>query len=405
MSRPSPGPAPAGPAALRRHNLGLVLAALRAAGGASRAELAATTGLTRATVGTLVEPLLAAGVLAEDAPGGPVPPVPGGAAPGGPRGVGRPARPVRVHPDGPVALGVTIEVDSLSACAVGIDGAVRARLRTARDHRDLAPDDVTDGAAALVTDLLGGLGERPRVLGAGLAVPALLGDAGGGDPVVRRAPNLPRLVGSRPGAALAARLGTPVTVGNEAGLGALAHLDVAPDFLYATADVGVGGGVVQGGRVLRGAHGGAGELGHVVVDPAGPACGCGGRGCVERYAGKAVVLGDAGVPDLDALAAALAAGDPAAAAAVHRAGCALGIGLASALALLDLPVVVLGGWFARFADALRPALEAELGPRSLQPAPPRLHASDRGESAAVLGAAESVLDEVRHDPDRLLAPG
>ena len=431
-------PRPAGPPTLRRHNLGLVLAALRAAGGASRAELAARTGLTRATVATLLEPLLGAGVLAEDA--------------ATPRGVGRPSRAVRYAAGGPVALGVAVDVETLAVCAVGLDGVVRAHRRLPRDHRELGPDPVFDGAAALAAEVCGEVGAR--VLGAGLALPALLSTAAGaahradralaaadrvvvdadsavadadsavansdsavdvdravaaahsavvgaGSPVVLRAPNLPRLDGSRPADALAARLDLPVTVDNEATLGALAHLDLAPNLVYVSAGIGVGGGIVLDGRVYRGARGLAGELGHVVVDRAGPACGCGGRGCVERYAGTAALLADAGAADLDALVAALADGDGRAAAATTRAATALGAGLASVLNVLDVPVVVLGGTFARLASAVEPALRAELAARALAPA--RVLASDHGDDAAVRGAAESVLDAVQRDPDRLLA--
>jgi len=418
-------PRPAGPPTLRRHNLGLVLAALRAAGGASRAELAARTGLTRATVATLLEPLLGAGVLAEDA--------------ATPRGVGRPSRAVRYAAGGPVALGVAVDVETLAVCAVGLDGVVRAHRRLPRDHRELGPDPVFDGAAALAAEVCGEVGAR--VLGAGLALPALLSTAAGaahradralaaadsavvdadsalaaadsavvdadsavvgaGSPVVLRAPNLPRLDGSRPAAALAARLGLTVTVDNEATLGALAHLDLAPNLVYVSAGIGVGGGIVLDGRVYRGARGLAGELGHVVVDRAGPTCGCGGRGCVERYAGTAALLADAGAADLDALVDALAGGDGRAVAATTRAAAALGTGLASVLNVLDVPVVVLGGTFARLAPHVEPALSAELARRSLAPA--QVLTSSLGDAAAVRGAAESVLAAVQRDPDRLTA--
>ncbi len=395
-------PRPAGPPTLRRHNLGLVLAALRAAGGASRAELAARTGLTRATVATLLEPLLEAGVLAEDA--------------ATPRGVGRPSRAVRYAAGGPVALGVAVDVETLAVCAVGLDGVVRAHRRLPRDHRELGPDPVFDGAAALAAEVCGEVGAR--VLGAGLALPALLSTAAGathradralaaadsavvgaGSPVVLRAPNLPRLDGSPPADALAARLGLPVTVDNEATLGALAHLDRAPNLVYVSAGIGVGGGIVLDGRVYRGARGLAGELGHVVVDRAGPACGCGGRGCVERYAGTAALLADAGAADLNALVDALAGGDGRAVAATTRAAAALGTGLASVLNVLDVPVVVLGGTFARLAPHVEPALSAELARRSLAPA--QVLTSSLGDAAAVRGAAESVLAVVQRDPDRL----
>jgi predicted NBD/HSP70 family sugar kinase len=385
---------PARPAGLRRHNVGLVLAALRLSGGASRAELAARTGLTRATVATLLEPLLGAGVVTEDA--------------ATPRGVGRPSRAVRFAEDGPVALGVAVDVDTLAVCAVGLDGVVRAHRRRARDHRDLAPTAVFDGAAALSADVRGAVGAR--VLGVGLALPALLSTATGAagafagaadSPIVLRAPNLPRLDGCRPGDALAERLRCPVTVDNEATLGALAHLDLAPDLVYVSAGIGVGGGIVLHGRIYRGARGLAGELGHVVVDREGPACGCGGRGCVERYAGATALLAEAGAADLDALAAALAQNDGRAVAATSRAAAALGVGLASVLNVLDVPVVVLGGTYARLAPHVEPALSAELERRAL--APVRVLASGHGDAAAVRGAAESVLDAVQRDPDRLTA--
>ena len=153
------------------------------------------------------------------------------------------------------------------------------------------------------------------------------------------------------------------------------------------------------GRVYRGARGLAGELGHVVVDRAGPACGCGGRGCVERYAGAAALLADAGAADLDALVDALARGDGRAVAATTRAAAALGTGLASVLNVLDVPVVVLGGTFARLAPHVEPALSAELARRSLAPA--QVLTSSLGDAAAVRGAAESVLAAVQRDPDRL----
>jgi predicted NBD/HSP70 family sugar kinase len=303
-------------------------------------------------------------------------------------------------------------VDALAVCAVGLDGVVRAHRRHARDHRALTPATVFDGAAALAREVRA----DASVLGVGLALPALLsaasGAADGADdapgrpagadsPVVLRAPNLPRLDGCRPGDALAERLGCPVTVDNEATLGALAHLDLAPDLVYVSAGIGVGGGLVLDGRVYRGARGLAGELGHVVVDRAGPACGCGGRGCVERYAGTAALLADAGAADLDALVAALAEGDGRAVAATTRAAAALGTGLASVLNVLDVPVIVLGGTFARLAPHVEPALTAELARRSLASA--RVLTSGLGDAAAVRGAAESVLDAVQRDPDRLTA--
>lgn len=86
-----------------------------------------------------------------------------------------------------------------------------------------------------------------------------------------------------------------VSSDNEANLAALAELwfgglGDARSFLYLTGEIGVGGALVLRGELLRGAHGFAGEVGHVVVDPDGPLCGCGARGCLEQYAGQAALL-------------------------------------------------------------------------------------------------------------------
>ena len=111
---------------------------------------------------------------------------------------------------------------------------------------------------------------------------------------------------------------------------------------------GVGGGLVLGDRLVDGATGNAGHVGHVVVDPDGPACSCGGRGCVEaiasgpRIAAWAREHGWSGVSAVE-LAQDARAGDAVAVAAFARAGRALGIGIASVAALCDVSVVVVGG--------------------------------------------------------------
>ncbi len=120
---------------------------------------------------------------------------------------------------------------------------------------------------------------------------------------------------------------------------------------------GVGGGLVLDGVLRSGPTGNAGHVGHVVVDPGGPPCGCGGHGCVEAIArGPAMVAWaraqGLGVTDGRALAAAAGANDPIAAAAFRRAGRAVGQGLAGVAAALDLDVVVLGGGIASTGDLL-----------------------------------------------------
>lgn len=171
-----------------------------------------------------------------------------------------------------------------------------------------------------------------------------------------------------------------------------------PDLLGVVVSTGVGAGIVLAGRVLDGATGSAGHLGHVVVEPDGPPCGCGGRGCLEAVArGPAVVARAqargcpaANGPELARLAA---AGDPMAGSELARAGRALGRAFAGAAALLDLRLAVVGGGLSQAGPALwRPLGEAVRAharlpfTRDLDVVPAAL-----GEAAGLVGAAALVL--------------
>ncbi|HEX8305201.1 MAG TPA: ROK family protein [Jatrophihabitans sp.] len=378
----APG-APAGQQTVRRHNLSLITTALAAAP-SSRAELAQRTGLTKATVSSLVDDLITRAIVVEGEPAN--------------GGVGRPARPVRLDPDGPVALGVEINVDYTAACVLDLTGELRCYQRHVVENRANGAAEVIEQAAAVARAVLAEAGQP--LLGAGLALPGVVADDG----TLLRAPNLPGLAGARPGMQLADALGAPVlVVDNEANLGALASLRAdpaaGPDFVYVSGEIGVGAGLVVAGKLFRGASGFAGELGHVVVTQDGPDCGCGGRGCVEQYAGQDVLLRTAGQPDLERLEAAVTARDPAALIAVAQAGSALGVGLASLLNVIDLPKVVLGGMYARLFAAITPPLTIQLNRRVLAPRRPgRLSRSPLGGDAAVRGAAGAVLDRALSDP-------
>ena len=141
----------------------------------------------------------------------------------------------------------------------------------------------------------------------------------------------------------------------EARLGAgrgLRHL------LYVTVGTGVGGGELLDGRIYHGATGGTGQIGHVVVDPGGPPCGCGGRGCVEVYASGAGIAARAreanvpGEPTTAAVFAAAAGGDPAAAAVIDAGADALGVALATYVNLNNPEAIVLGGGVADASPSL-----------------------------------------------------
>jgi predicted NBD/HSP70 family sugar kinase len=199
--------------------------------------------------------------------------------------------------------------------------------------------------------------------------------------------------------------GLPLTVDNEANFGALAELwlgDGTPrDFLHVSAEIGIGAAVVVDGGLLRGTRGFAGELGHMPVQPDGPECACGGRGCLEQYAGEEAVLRAAGLEPggdrVGLLAGRAADGDEDVRRALCDAGTALGVALTGAVNLLDPQSVVLGGELSGLAPWLLPSLREELSRRTAGPACP-VSVSGLGPQGPLLGAAHSVVRAVLDDP-------
>jgi predicted NBD/HSP70 family sugar kinase len=173
-------------------------------------------------------------------------------------------------------------------------------------------------------------------------------------------------------------------------------------------EIGIGAGIVVNGELVRGERGFGGELGHLTISPDGPACHCGGRGCLEQYAGQdAIRLAagrppppdghPAGVADFVALAE---AGNLPMRNALQHAGEALGVAIAGLVNLLDLGTVVLGGSFAALEPWLRRPVEHEVGRRVLSArwTPVRIEASVLGGDAAVRGAAGAVLRAIYENP-------
>ncbi|MFG3100803.1 ROK family protein [Streptomyces sp. NPDC048182] len=372
---------------MRRRNLARVMHAVRDEGPLSRAAVASHIGLTRAAVSTLVDELVRGGLLEE-------------LGPERPGRVGRPGSALAVSAAGPAGIGAEIGVDHLAVCAVDLRGQVRARAVRHGSNRGRAPGPVTERLTDLVHRVVAeAAAEGLWPAGLAVAVPGLVArDAR----TVVRAPNLGWL-DTDLGALLPAD--PPLTVGNEANFGALAELwlgDGTPrDFLHVSAEIGIGAAVVVDGRLLRGTRGFAGELGHVPVHPDGPACACGGRGCLEQYAGEEAVLRAAGVePGEDRvglLARRAADGDEDVRRALSEAGTALGIALTGAVNLLDPRGVVLGGALAALAPWLLPSLRSELARRSAGPACP-VAVSDLGPQGPLLGAAHFVVRGVLDDP-------
>ncbi|WP_405805482.1 ROK family protein [Streptomyces sp. NBC_00210] len=401
-SNPTPLEPKAGRESVRRHNLSLVLRAVHDEGEATRAGVAARVGLTRAAVSSLVEQLLVSGFLTES-----------GKTFSGQ--AGRPGTVLKVARTGPAGLGVEVNIDYVSVCVVDLAGTDRVRLTEHLDNRGVPPHEVLGRAARIAARALESAGEQElRPVGVELALPGLV-SAG----TVRQAPNLgwsrvaaedlfaQALAGQRPdGPAL------PVSAENEANLAALAELwfgglGSVRTFLYLTGEIGVGGAVVLDGELLRGAHGFAGEIGHVVVEPDGPECRCGSRGCLEQYAGQSALLRAAGL-DENAGAAGVAElerrardGDQRVLEALEAAGARLGQVLSGAVNLLDPDAVVLGGIYRGLMPWLSPAAGRELTGRVVSGLwakdSGRLRASSLAGDAA-RGAAALVIRNVLADP-------
>lgn len=231
---------------------------------------------------------------------------------------------------------------------------------------DRSPAGLIASLARAVGDLTQEHGAAPQAVGLGVA--GVLDAAAG---TVLDSPNLPWLNGVSIADALSATLGLPVQVDNdvncigwgEAVAGAGAGV---PDQLCLALGTGLGGGLVLQGKLVRGQRGRGAEFGHLCIDPRGPPCGCGGRGCLEQYASQTGLLRlmaafglqphDQPGDPIPALFVAAAQGDTRAQTVVRHAGRALGQGIGGLLYLFDVPLVVISGGIAAALDALRPAL-------------------------------------------------
>ncbi|MFG1915651.1 ROK family protein [Micromonospora sp. NPDC048898] len=380
---------------VRRQNLGALLRHVHVHGATTRAELTTTLGLNRSTIGALTADLSAVGLVSE----------------GAPKETGRAGRPslvVRPESARVYAYAYSVEVDRLRAARIGLGGAVL-------DRRDLdRPRGLQAAEAAPL--LAGALKEMQQTVphdaicvGAGVAVCG----------IVRRDDGLVRLgpttgwVDEPIGATLAAELGigVPVTVGNVADVAAFAEhaRGVAAgcdNVIYLYGDVGVGAGIIAGGRRLTGHGGYGGEVGHMKVVVDGRPCQCGSRGCWETEIGEHGLLRAAGRSDArgpDALLAVFDAadrGDARAQTAVRQAGDWLGFGLANLVNVFNPEMVIFGGTMRHLYLASAAQVRSRLNSNALAACLEhvRLRTPKLGEDAPLLGAAELAFERLLADP-------
>jgi predicted NBD/HSP70 family sugar kinase len=203
----------------------------------------------------------------------------------------------------------------------------------------------------------------------------------------------------------------PVEVVNDANVAALAEYHARTDppeaVAYIKADTGVGGGVIVGGRIHTGAHGTAGEPGHIPLSLDGPDCPCGARGCLAMYVGPEALTAAAGVDAGGGVDAALAeldrrlrADDPQAVAALATAGRALGAAVLAISSLVDAGEVILGGYLATWNRWFTPGVEAAMAGRlaGVPHITPQVVTGVLGREATLRGALRSSREAVLDDP-------
>ena len=328
------------------------------AGPISRSGLAARLGLSPSTVTRLLPPLLEADYIREEAESEPA------------AGPGRPQRLLSVNLERHLVVGLKIAPSVVSGVVTDMGARVLARAELQIDG--CAPETALTAAGRLVRRLLGGIPDAAaRTLGVGVGLGGHVDTQSG---VCRYS----GILGWRDvdvAAPIAAATGLPVVVGNDVNalvvaqhwFGAGRESDT---FAVVTIGAGIGCGLLVGGALFTGSTGLAAEFGHIPIDPAGPVCTCGRRGCLEALACSASVLTRLGhvglpMPDIET-AATLARCEPATAearaarAAFADAGDALGRGLATLCNLINPELVILAGEGVSVYDLLRPAVHEAL---------------------------------------------
>jgi len=378
------GPSPQ--ARLRREHERVILRAITVNEAVSRTQLAADHGLSQQSVGRIVRDLLSDGLIEEtstDQPDGP----------------GAPRIGLRVRADGAFALGFGIERDRLTGVMLDFGSNVRWQI-----SRTILPGqpaiEVLQRIAEDARLALGSTefaGDRSRLCGLGIAAPGPLDLTSG---TIVGAPNFPNWQHVNVAAELRRLLDLPVVIDNSATAAAIGtkwQLRRGPTpFLYCYWGLGIGGGLVVDDEAYHGMTGNTMEIGHIVVTPDGRHCDCGGVGCLETEASVAAIVNDAAgygeFSAIDEVVAAAARSAPLAAIlteAAHK----MATGLLTAVNLVDVDEIIIGGEHFRaveriFVPVIRERLENRAFRRHISSVKVTVSAY---EAASAVGAASLVF--------------
>ncbi len=398
-------------ALLRKLNLASVIRLIHSQAPISRVQLANMTQLNKSTISSLVVELLERGLLREggqDLSGG-----------------GRPATHLELNPDAGRIIGVELGVEEISLITANFTGQILQRI----DHAispEAGQDHVTRTALDLIVQMMHGEAlHGSRLLGIGLTLPGMV-DVQTGTLVF--SPNL-RWRNIPFGAMTAQHTGAKVWIDNDANASALAeHLfgraRQANNFIFITAGVGMGGGLVLNGELYRGAGGFAGEIGHTSLDMGfNQPCRCGNAGCWENSANQYALiervrarlnvgrpsriaewLAETGQPlSLELITRAADEGDAVALDALRETGEMIGLKFANLVNILNPEMLVVGGSMSIAGKHLLPAIQRVIDERALPECRRGLEVrlSEFGRDANVQGAVALVVKSILEDPSQV----
>lgn len=388
------------PAIPLRHGRDKVLAGLTRLGPVSRSELARHTRLAPSTVSTIVGQLMESGMIEE---------VPLGSEARRDAGAGRPPTLIALHRKAGTVVGIDLGKRHVRVAVADL-GHQRLAERDELLEVGASANQGIECAVALVQEVLQeSQVRRDTVLAVGMGIPGpVQADTGElGDSTI-----LPGWVGVRARDVMTDALGLPVHVDNDANLGALAEWSWGAahgctDVVYLKIATGVGAGLIVNGQPFRGAGGTAGEIGHLVIDPGGPVCRCGNRGCLEVFAGGDAVLEALrlthGSMTLTEVIHRAHQGDPGCRRALTDAGRTVGTALAAVCNLFNPQRVVVGGELGTAGAVLLDPLRESLGRSAIRSAADDVEVVEAtlGDRAEVLGAIALAMRAA--DPRRIRA--
>jgi predicted NBD/HSP70 family sugar kinase len=390
-----PGSGSGSLSSLREFNRLRIVDFLRTNGTASRAELARRTGLSRSTVSTLVADLQRRGLVVERA--------------GQFAGEGQPGRPaalLELDPSAASAVGLDFDHDKVRVAVSDLSRSVLAEASAPFDVDHDATGSLELAATLIEQVLAESEVDRERVLGVGIALAGPIDHDRG---ALHPSDVLPGWADINAARELEKRVETPCYVDNDANLGALAEVTLgagrnARFAAYLSISSGIGAGIVVDGRPYHGHRGTAGEIGHVVVDPQGPICRCGNRGCLETLASGPALLRlvqasrdeELTVKRMIELAR---EGDAGCKRAIADAGQVVGGVVAGMVNLFSPEMVVIGGDLGEAGDLLLDSLRDAVRRDALPAAASELKivAGELGERANLLGALALVLMQSEHE--------